>query len=172
MKDFSGLDMTAKTIVTEKGLQQLEESLAPWIAMLKVESENGRLCLHFVGTRPDDASIEWDWNLSLAKWLKLIRECQDGKMVDGAGAYTCGLCMRFWAIPGCKGCPIRESTGRGTCDGTPHDLYRDELGRYEPQPDALLKHAMDEFALLLELYQRWKEAFRGLRQDEEINDED
>jgi hypothetical protein len=141
--------------ITEEKLQELEETLAPFLDMLKVETMSNGHGLHFAGTRPDDASFQWDWNLSLAKWVKLVRECQSGKVVRGGGAHTCGLCMRFFN-DWCDECPItNQGDEYPKCVGTPQSRYVSELSD-EPNPEALLHHAMDELAFLLDLHQQWR----------------
>lgn len=152
--------MTAKTVVTELGLQQLEESLAHWIEMLKVVTVDDVHTLSFVGTRLSNATLEWDWNLSLAKWVKLIRECQAGRVVGGGGAYTCGLCMRFFE-DWCDDCPIPLAGDEyPKCISTPQPRYVAELMRPDEEPslDALLTHALAELSFLLDLHQQWTEA--------------
>ena len=143
-------------MIAEEKLQQLEVELAPFLAMLEVEIGAMRV-LHFTGERPRDATLAWDWNLSLAKWVKLVRELQSGRIVRSGGWATCGLCMRFWHLAGCRGCPIREATGRGACDGTPYDRYLDEMDRHEKRPTALLQAATDQLAFLLDLCQEWRD---------------
>lgn len=138
-------------MIAEKKLQQLEDELAPWIAMLEVTNMSA---LGLTGKRPHDATLDWDWKLSLAKWVRLVRECQAGRVVGGGGAYTCGLCRRYledW----CDDCPItHEGEEYPKCIGTPQARYVEELLADEPRSSALLQHAMDELAFLLDLWER------------------
>lgn len=65
------------------------------------------------------ASIEhWRGNETAQTWEEI-----------SLGPKSCALCRKFYGS-GCDGCPIKESTGKDGCRGTPYDRavdaeYRD-----------------------------------------------
>lgn len=56
---------------------------------------------------------------SIAHWKRLAAGKR--RLGEGIGANSCALCRLFLGLQAtCKGCPVREHTGKGTCEGTPY----------------------------------------------------
>jgi hypothetical protein len=60
---------------------------------------------------------------SIRKWEAIVA----GTGEDW-GTSNCPLCTEFYAFVGvdgdnCRGCPVRERTGYGLCDGSPYERY-------------------------------------------------
>jgi hypothetical protein len=80
--------------------------------------ENGTL---FSESKPQHLQDAWD--RSIAKWQMIVDSFEsDSPIVDDGGHTTCGLCQLYW-INDCKGCPIRELTGKTFCADTPYEQW-------------------------------------------------
>ena len=59
---------------------------------------------------------------SIAHWKRLAT----GKRHTGedVGPFHCALCEMFFHEEDCRGCPVRERTGKSTCQDSPyHDAW-------------------------------------------------
>lgn len=62
---------------------------------------------------------------SIEKWEKIV----DGSGTD-EGTRNCPLCVEFNTEDNkCEGCPVKESTGRGFCSGTPFEKWDYLIGQ-------------------------------------------
>ena len=68
---------------------------------------------------------------SVAHWERLLAcKTKQELEAEGYGAEHCALCEMFSENPQCNGCPVAESTGEDSCDGTPYYKADKELDRY------------------------------------------
>jgi hypothetical protein len=85
---------------------------------------------------------------SIAKWQAIV----DGTGYD-FGIQNCPLCLIFHPAengkPGCRGCPVREATGRRGCIGTPYEAL--DKADAENDKEAAATHAQAELDFLKSL---------------------
>lgn len=88
--------------------------------------------------------------MSIQKWEAIERFIEQGEEVlDDNGYHTCALCSLYLKKFNCKGCPVKEYTVYGGCDGTPYE----EIVPYLGDP------------MLLELASEELEFLKGLRKE-------
>lgn len=52
----------------------------------------------------------------------LVCETVAAALDEGLGSLGCALCNMFWNTNGCRvDCPVKKSTGKDWCRGTPHE---------------------------------------------------
>lgn len=65
---------------------------------------------------------------SIEKWRRIVVGTDEDR-----GASNCPLCHEFLA-KSCRGCPVRERTGKMFCWGTPYGEYSDLTDEEERSP--------------------------------------
>lgn len=60
---------------------------------------------------------------AIDKWKAVVALRRGGVVVIDGGPHSCGLCAKFYK-KGCRGCPVREKTGKVECDGSPYEEWR------------------------------------------------
>ena len=65
---------------------------------------------------------------SIRKWERIVT----GEGVDN-GWRNCPLCAAFNKDEDCRGCPVRKSTGKNLCEGTPYEKWCDAQDEWQNQ---------------------------------------
>ncbi len=94
---------------------------------------------------------------SIAHWQRL--STHQHKKGEEPGAEACALCHKFRKVNGqwslttwCKGCPVKEYTGKTLCAGTPYTFAAIEFNQLRhTQSDKFLKAARKELLFLVSL---------------------
>lgn len=66
------------------------------------------------------------------------------------GAQDCACCQ-WWADNDCEGCPIKQHTGMGDCEGTPWHPLHDEMHDEDSIPEAVRELLEAEYRFLVQL---------------------
>lgn len=79
---------------------------------------------------------------SIKKWETVV-----AKGTDGTRWVDCPLCIAFFDHS-CRGCPVRERSGRTLCRGTPFTQYEEARSLLAKRGADLLPFAQAELAFL------------------------
>ena len=69
--------------------------------------------------RPKERALRY----SIQKWEAITIRIHDGLPAYDGGWRTCALCMNYFVLHDCVGCPVFEFTGKTGCDDTPYKNY-------------------------------------------------
>lgn len=94
------------------------------------------------------------FRMSIRKWEYILNELKNGYDIEYDGCTdTCGLCILYHKYvngrANCKGCPVKEKTGRNGCRNTPYDKWSEV--RFQPRENKI-SVAEQELNFLKSLY--------------------
>jgi hypothetical protein len=67
---------------------------------------------------------------SIKKWEAIVAGTAGDKGDD-----NCPLCKLFLWLQDCEGCPVKEKTGRMSCEGSPYDRWLNMEWSYDQRAD-------------------------------------
>ena len=120
--------------------------------MFTYNKNHNRLDLAF--DFPEDMTLSEALEASIGKWKAIIQIMEVGQHYpEDGGMGTCALCHMFYVDDSvesfCSACPIKQATGRDTCDGTPYVAYSE--ARKQEDHSRMIEAAYQELAFLEDL---------------------